>query len=90
MIAPNPKLKSGRRKKLDFDKLDWSRYIAEDKLIEAIPEVYGCDPRDETAYRALEKGIADGASERALEKEAAAKDVSEGKLAGKLANCTVG
>jgi hypothetical protein len=73
---------------LDFDKLDWSRYIAEDKLIEAIPEVYGCDPRDETAYRALEKGIADGASERALEK-AAAEDVSDGKLAGKLANCTV-
>ena len=66
-VAPNPKLKNGRRKKLDFNKLDWPRYISEEKLLEAIPAVYGCDPRDEEAYKALEhppeesakKGLAD-------------------------------
>jgi hypothetical protein len=47
-------LKNGRRKKLDFNKLDWPRYISEEKLLEAVPAVYGCDPRDEEKYKALE------------------------------------
>lgn len=39
---------------MDFNKLDWPRYISEEKLLEAVPAVYGCDPRDEEAYKALE------------------------------------
>lgn len=55
MIAPNPKRKQkvNREKKVDFDQFDWSRYITEEKLLESIPTVYGCDPRDEEKYRAL-------------------------------------
>jgi len=55
MTAPNPKYKSSRRKKLDFDKLEWEKYISEEKLLEAISTVYGCDPRDEEKYKALLK-----------------------------------
>jgi hypothetical protein len=29
------------------------RYISEEKLVESIPTVYGCDPRDEEKYRQL-------------------------------------
>lgn len=52
-IAPNPKRKINREKKLDFDQFEWTRYISEEKLLEAIPTVYGCDPRDEEKYRQL-------------------------------------
>jgi hypothetical protein len=52
-VAPNPKRKISREKKLDFDQFDWTRYISEEKLLEAIPTVYGCDPRDEEKYRQL-------------------------------------
>ena len=51
--APNPKRKQHREKKFDFDQFDWTRYISEDALIEAIPTVYGCDPRDKDKYREL-------------------------------------
>ena len=40
-------------KKLGFEKFEWSRYISEERLLEAIPTVYGCDPRDQVKYRAL-------------------------------------
>jgi hypothetical protein len=73
---------------LDFDKLDWARYISEEKLLEAVPEIYGCDPRDETAYRAMEKAIADDVSQRATGKSGG-EELSEGSLAAKLANCAV-
>jgi hypothetical protein len=73
---------------LDFDKLDWARYISEDKLLEAVPEIYGCDPRDETAYRAMEKAIADDVSQRTMEKSGG-EGLSEGSLTTKLANCAV-
>jgi hypothetical protein len=73
---------------MDFDKLDWTRYISEEKLLEAVPQIYGCDPRDETAYRAMEKAIADDVSQRTMEKDGS-DDISEGSLAGKLANCAV-
>lgn len=55
MEAPNPKrkAKANREKKLDFDQFDWTKYISEEKLVESIPTVYGCDPRDEEKYRAL-------------------------------------
>jgi hypothetical protein len=54
IIAPNPKLKTTRKKKLDFDPLTWSKYISEEKLLESTKQVYGCDPRDTEKYRALE------------------------------------
>jgi hypothetical protein len=52
-IAPRPQTKESRVKKLDFEKFEWSRYISEERLLEAIPTVYGCDPRDQVKYRAL-------------------------------------
>jgi len=55
MTAPNPKLKSGRTKRIDFDEFDWNRYISEEALVEAIPSVYGCDPRDSKQYKLLQK-----------------------------------
>ena len=75
MIAPNPKLKIGRRKKLDFNKLDWTRYISEEGLLEAIPLVYGCDPRDEEAYKALEHSVDATSDDRGI--------------VGKVSNCAV-
>jgi len=55
--APNPKLKNGRTKRVDFDELVWSRYISEEDLLEAIPTVYGCDPRDTEKYKELEQAV---------------------------------
>ena len=52
-VAPRPQTKETRVKKLDFEKFEWSRYISEERLLEAIPTVYGCDPRDQVKYRAL-------------------------------------
>ena len=66
-IAPHPKYKSSRRKKLDFDKLEWSKYISEEKLLEAIGTVYGCDPRDEEKYKALLEAESEGNKERKQE-----------------------
>jgi hypothetical protein len=51
--APNPKTKANRARKLDFDDFDWPKYISEETLVDAIPTVYGCDPRDEEKYRIL-------------------------------------
>ena len=68
IVAPNPKLKNGRRKKLDFSKLDWPRYISEEKLLEAVPAVYGCDPHDEEAYKALEHPREASAEKELVEK----------------------
>jgi hypothetical protein len=67
-LAPTPKLKASREKKLDFDQFDWAKYISEEKLVESIPTVYGCDPRDEEKYRALLESTkaADGQEEREL------------------------
>lgn len=59
-------MKNGRRKKLDFNKLDWPRYISEEKLLEAIPAVYGCDPRDEEKYKALEHAGEETSSKKGL------------------------
>lgn len=52
-VAPRPQTKEARVKKLDFEKFEWTRYISEERLLEAIPTVYGCDPRDQVKYRAL-------------------------------------
>jgi hypothetical protein len=54
-VAPNPKLKVGRTKRVDFDVFEWTKYIDEGNLLEAIPTVYGCDPRDADAYNASQK-----------------------------------
>jgi len=53
MVAPKPHKKANREKKLDFDEFEWLKYISEERLVEAIPTVYGCDPRDEGKYKAL-------------------------------------
>ena len=60
-------------KKVDFERFEWSRYISEERLLEAIPTVYGCDPRDQLKYRTLlditdpegeaERGVTDGVAE---------------------------
>lgn len=72
-IAPHPKYKSSRRKKLDFDKLEWNKYISEEKLLEAISTVYGCDPRDEEKYKALLEAEADRNKEREQEESTVGK-----------------
>ena len=51
--APKPRDKANRVKKLEFDVFDWLRYISEEKLLEAIPTVYGCDPRDVECFKAI-------------------------------------
>jgi hypothetical protein len=76
ILAPTPKLKATRKKKLDFDPLDWKKYISEERLIEAIPKVYGCDPRDSKKYKALEE--ADNA-----------KSEKTTSAASRLASCAV-
>ena len=53
MVAPKPYKKEKREKKLDFDEFEWLKYISEERLVEAIETVYGCDPRDEEKYKAL-------------------------------------
>jgi hypothetical protein len=54
MVAPNPKLKPVRKKKLDFDPLTWSKYISEENLLEEASKVYGCDPRDTVRWRQVD------------------------------------
>jgi tRNA-specific adenosine deaminase 2 len=78
IVAPNPKLKTTRKKKLDFDPLIWSKYISEDNLLESVTKVYGCDPRDIEKYQALEKA-------------GDAKDEKDAKrsLMDKMAKCAV-
>jgi hypothetical protein len=78
IAAPNPKVKTTRKKKLDFDPLIWSKYISEDNLLESVTKVYGCDPRDIEKYHALEKA-------------GDAKDAKDAKrsLEDKMANCAV-
>lgn len=53
MSAPSPKKKGNREKKVDFDEFEWTKYISEERLLEAIPTVYGCDPRDEEQFKTL-------------------------------------
>ena len=48
-------MKIGRTKRIDFDDFHWNRYISEESLLESIPTIYGCDPRDPEAYKALQK-----------------------------------
>lgn len=38
---------------MDFEVLDWKKYISEEVLLKSIPTVYGCDPRDEETFREL-------------------------------------
>jgi hypothetical protein len=78
IAAPNPKLKTTRKKKLDFDPLVWSKYISEDKLLESVTKVYGCDPRDTEKYQSLEK-----AGDAKYAKDA------KRSLTDKMANCAV-
>ena len=52
-VAPAPKLKASRKKKLDFDEFEWAKYISEEALLKSVPTVYGCDPRDKDKYRKL-------------------------------------
>jgi hypothetical protein len=77
--APNPKLKNGRTKREDFDELDWSRFISEKALLEAIPTVYGCDPRDSEKYKALEKIVdeAQGKQEQLRQEETSSATTDE-------------
>lgn len=53
ILAPNPKRKTHREKKVSIDEFEWNKYISEVELVESISTVYGCDPRDEEKYRAL-------------------------------------
>jgi hypothetical protein len=53
MEAPNPKSKANREKKIGFDEFEWGKYISEERLVKAIPTVYGVDPRDQEKFRAL-------------------------------------
>lgn len=74
-IAPRPQTKESRVKRLDFEKFEWSRYISEERLLEAIPTVYGCDPRDHAKYRALlDITDAEEEKERSVEEGAVESD----------------